>query len=940
MTLSRIYVFFFIFIFLFGCQKKTDENPEDSHLYKTTLNKKLRSTRSIDTLSVWLSDFSNQGDKIGEMLCLKQLGALLRENSRFSEAIAFHRNGLRIALHLKDTCEIIQAYNNLGTDFRRMGSLVEASGYHFDALKYAEKHSQHSTPTGIKNKVVSLNGIGNVCLTLNQNDEAEQYFREALKGETQLQSSIGRAINYANLGAVFENRQLYDSAVVYYEKSLQENRQAKSNMGISLCLVHLGGIYKQQQMYYLAKKKYTEAYQLMENAPDKWHWLSSCISLAEIYLLMGDTENFNKYISLAEKNSKEIKATEYLVDIYRLKYKQNQEIGNYLQALNYYKKSKHLKDSIVGVEKTNRFADLRIGYEREQSEHKLQEIELKSQIQQQKEQQKTYFFLILFFFFIFLSLILYYAYRQRMRSNAILKQAEKNRSDFFTNITHEFRTPLTVIKGFNKQLQQDKDLTETEKNTFMNAINRQSNILLKTVNQLLDLARLQAGIDNPQWRNGDIVSYVQQRVDSFKPYAKEKNISLFLETDLDTLNMDFIPSYIEKIISNLLSTTIKFSEEDSSIYFKIGEGRSSEEVVFQIGKPTMGASDSELKCIFELFCQGEKQENASTIGVGLFLTKVLIDKMLGQVHMQSESEQDISLNVTLPTRNGQLTYVKPIERETKIDDFNPEMYCDMPFEYQPKRALTSSVPLILLIEDNEDVLLYLETLLKDKYHIIKAANGLEGWEKAKKYVPDLIITDLMLPILDGYEICKSVKNNDLLHHIPVVMLTAKSTEEDRIKGFRYGADAYIYKPFQGEELRIRIEKIFENRQLLKQKYVNLVSDTIQENKSNDDKNVVFLQKVNSVIYKELKNPNINASFLADKMLVSLSQLSRKLIALTGCSTATYITKVKIKEAKKLLRTTSMNVSEVADACGFSDLNYFSRVFKKETGQSPSQFQKL
>lgn len=226
----------------------------------------------------------------------------------------------------------------------------------------------------------------------------------------------------------------------------------------------------------------------------------------------------------------------------------------------------------------------------------------------------------------------------------------------------------------------------------MNAINRQSNTLLKTVNQLLDLARLQAGIDSPQWRNGDIVSYVRLRVDSFKPYATEKNINLFLETDLDTLSMDFIPSYIEKIISNLLSTAIKFSEENSSIYFKIGEGRSQEEVVFQICKPTMESFDNELKCIFELFCQGEKEENASTIGVGLFLTKVLIDKMHGQVQMQSKSEPDASLIVTLPTRNRQLTYVKPIEQETKIDDFNPEMYCDMPFEYQPKKTLASSAP--------------------------------------------------------------------------------------------------------------------------------------------------------------------------------------------------------------------------------------------------------
>ncbi|MDY0202032.1 MAG: tetratricopeptide repeat protein, partial [Tenuifilaceae bacterium] len=213
--------------------------PEEVTKYQKELSSKLYKIRNEDSLQVVLQQYIAENDDFGKMICYKRLGSRQRESSRFSDAISSHQQGLEIALKLKDTIEIVQAMNNLGTNFRRIGAQSEASQYHYQALHYAESWSGLNSPVGTKNRVVSLSGIGNVSLTLGYYNEAEKHFREALKDEIVLNSPIGQAINYANLGAVFEIYQQYDSAYIYYQKSLEQNKIAKSEMGIGLCLIHL-----------------------------------------------------------------------------------------------------------------------------------------------------------------------------------------------------------------------------------------------------------------------------------------------------------------------------------------------------------------------------------------------------------------------------------------------------------------------------------------------------------------------------------------------------------------------------------------------------------------------------------------------------------------------------------------------------------------------------
>lgn len=834
--------------------------------------------------------------------------------------------------------------NNLGTNFRRIGALSEASQYHYQALHYAEAWSGLDTHSGTKNRIVSLNGIGNINLTLGYYNEAEKHFREALKDEIALKSPIGQAINYANLGAIFEELQQYDSAYVYYQKSLEQNKIAKSDMGIGLCLIHLGQLYEKEQKFELAKAEYQKAYELMDEISDKWHWLKACLSIARIHLITSNEAEFNRYIQLAESTANQIKSPEDLAEVYLLKHDYNITQGNHQLAMQQYKQHKAMQDSVQGIQKANRYMEIRLGYEQSKNALQLQQMETANKMEQQKNQFAIYGSWLIIIVSSIITALLYYAYRQRTRSNKMLKKLEQIRTDFFTNITHEFRTPLTVIQGLNRQMQQNINLSEKEKTAFRAAIERQSNNLLNLVNQLLDVAKLRRGSDEPQWRRGDIAAYLQMTAEAFRLYAAEKEVNLMFYSDLSSSEMDFIPSYIDKIVCNLLSNAIKHTDAGGKIDFVVSKGQRPDTITIRISDTGEGIPQKDMERIFDFFYQSPQAKNSSGTGIGLAFTQMMVEKMNGKIEAESQLGQGSVFTVNLPLKNRQLAYILPLKEDEKPISFLCEKQnIIIQNEEQPEsleKEACSVQPLILIVEDNRDIALYLKSLLTERYKVITARNGEEGLDAAEKSIPDLVITDLMMPVKDGYQLACEMKQNRLLNHIPVIMLTAKTSDEDRIKGLRCGVEAYIRKPFQPEELLISIENIFENRRILKEKYMSVITRDSSENKLDNDDNLKFLQTISNIIHSEINNPQMNSTFLADKMAMSISQLSRKLNGITGYSTISYVLQLKLNKARKMLADTDISVTEVSDACGFYDSSYFARAFKKEFGVSPSHYQQM
>lgn len=918
--------------FFISCQRG-DDSAVDEERKKEITGQIYKFRRNEDSLNWFLNKSIQEKNNVGKLFSYRLLGNYQRENARFTDAISYHQNELELALTLNDTIEIIQALNNLGTDFRRVGALTEASDYHYRALDYSEMFSKSVTPTGMKNKVVSLNGIGNVSLSLGYYDEAKSYFLAALEDEKKLDSPIGQAINYANIGAIYEHTGALDSARIYYERSLEQNIIGKSDMGIGLCYIHFGNIHKKQGEYDVAKTEYRKAYDLMEDISDRWHWLEACISIAEINFLTHNIPGYLHYIELAERVAEEIESPEHLSEIYYLKHTYELSQNNFQPALANFKRSIVMQDSVQGVKKNSQYLDLRMSYERNKFNRSLREIEALNKAEQDKRKIMLYVMLLTTLAGAAITGVLYYAYRQRTRSNAILRQLENTRSEFFTGITHEFRTPLTVILGLAEQMQNGSY------DDSARSIVRQGTVLLDMVNQLLEMAKLKSRLDQSNWVNGDLVAFTNMCVESFRSYATTKSVDLLFVSNERVLNVDFIPNYLERIIVNLLSNALKHSPGGGGITLSLEHDHDN--VLLRVSDTGTGIDPEDLPHIFKEFYTGKYNTHAASgSGIGLALVQKMMEAMNGRVSASNIPNSGAEFVVELPIRQKfEISEQWGVDgRSDTLSALAPVTDVPIPIDDEPADA-DNQQPSVLVVEDNPDIQNYIGTLLENKYQLRYASDGKEGLAKATEFLPDLIITDLMMPVMDGFELAQQIRRNNILNHIPIIVITAKTSDQDRQHAFESGADAYLFKPFNAGELQLRVAKLLEQRMLLREKYSQALlegsSDEVEL--SADDRD--FLNRIITVVHDHIADESLNADFIADNVYMSRSQLNRKIKQISGYSISAFILHIRLEKSKRMLRSGDDRIGDIAMACGFEDSNYYSRVFKQIYKVSPSQFRK-
>lgn len=550
---------------------------------------------------------------------------------------------------------------------------------------------------------------------------------------------------------------------------------------------------------------------------------------------------------------------------------------------------------------------------------------------------------ILVFMGISLSFLIY-AFIEKSKNNKMLKSVEQMRSEIFTKITHEFRTPLTIILGLSRQLRNQKDISSNNAQTYLNAIERQGKNLSELVNQLLDISNLQTAPKPIEWKTGNIVAFVEMVSETFRIYASEKDIELFYFSDEKIIETDFVPDYLNKILRNLINNAIKYSEAGSRIYVVLEKNtKSKNHVTIKVIDHGQGISKENLPNIFNLFYQinpnNEKPDSGN--GIGLTLTKQLVEILGGTIHVESNSGNGTQFIIKLPlhtnekilypywTRNKRQNLNTIIDEKDKADsEFNHNIE-----ENDPRIK-------ILLAEDNKDIALYIRSIFpKDSFNIYYATNGEQAIEIANENIPDIILTDVIMPKKSGLELCQEIKQSPLLNHIPIIIFSAKNTDEDARKGYECGADSYIGKPFQAEELKSRVKTLLQTRNLLKDKFRRTITKNANEPETNNE-DVDFLRHVTDIIYREMKNAEFSPTILAQEIAISVSQLNKKLNAIVEVPSSTYILQVKLSHAKKILSTQNKSISEVATDCGIYDVNYFSRVFKKHVGITPSQYRKL
>ncbi len=548
----------------------------------------------------------------------------------------------------------------------------------------------------------------------------------------------------------------------------------------------------------------------------------------------------------------------------------------------------------------------------------------------------------------FLSLV-YLIYRYQVGRH--LEKAEASRikeldllkSRLYTNITHEFRTPLTVIMGMANNIQghaQEKAL-----------IARNGKNLLLLINQLLDLSKLDSGTLSMQEIQGDIINYLQYLTESFYSMAREKQIRLTFYPEVRSLIMDYDETKIQHVVYNLLSNAIKFTPEGGKVilHARTLEKPGSTWLQLKVSDTGMGISEEHLPKIFDRFYQGDAsstRREAGT-GIGLALTQELVDLMGGKIVVESKLGVGTDFLILLPIKNE----AKAVKQDENTKHLDPAMGDESEFKqssenFVPSLAVNtfikdSETPSILIIEDNRDVVTYIGSLLNKHYLITVAQNGQEGIDIALEIIPDIIISDVMMPEKDGYEVCKTLKLDDRTSHIPIILLTAKAAPQDRIEGLKGGADAFLTKPFNPQELFVRLEKLIDLRKVLQQRYAQAgyILSPVKSGTNKPTLDDLFLEKLVKVVQDRLNDSDLEVLDLCKAVHLSNMQVNRKLKALTGKTPSRFIRSIRLQKAKELLETSQLNVSEIAYQVGFSEPNYFSRCFSEEFGIAPNVIRK-
>ena len=515
--------------------------------------------------------------------------------------------------------------------------------------------------------------------------------------------------------------------------------------------------------------------------------------------------------------------------------------------------------------------------------------------------------------------------KQEQKEAERLKELDQIKNHLYTNITHEFRTPLTVIMGMSEQLtgnEKEKDL-----------IHRNSKQLYHLINQILDLAKLEDGKLQSQFVQGNIIAYIRYLTESFQSSAESKNIQLDFLTETEEIVMDFDEKGMTHIIQNLITNALKFTPSTGVVTLTT-KSILKNNIPFleiEIKDSGIGINQKDLPHIFDRFYQGTSEITMHQgTGIGLALTKELVEIYNGNISVNSYPNEGSSFVIVLPIQQQAATKIFPLESNVQITP--PNQPTNIVLEKVAELDPTDSRPILLIIEDNLDVITYIKSCLTSTYQIQTALNGAEGIDMAQKIIPDIIISDVMMPKKNGFEVVNRLKTDQRTSHIPIILLTAKATQNDKITGLQKGADAYMTKPFNKKELQIRLEKLIELRKKLQIQFQNELHHPFQSNNTPES---VFLNTIQSLIEEQMHNSELSIETIGEAMHLSRTQLYRKIKAISGKTPTQFIRSMRMKKALELLKTTHKTVSEIAYQVGFNDPNYFSRTFQKEFGITPS-----
>jgi signal transduction histidine kinase/DNA-binding response OmpR family regulator/streptogramin lyase len=526
-------------------------------------------------------------------------------------------------------------------------------------------------------------------------------------------------------------------------------------------------------------------------------------------------------------------------------------------------------------------------------------------------------------------LLLYFLYRFQLNRRLSkeetkrIKEMDHFRTRMLGNVTHEFRTPLTVIDGIAEEGQKSWSISP-EARGQLETIRRQNKKVLQLVDQLMQLSSMDRQELKAEFREVEINPLLRSSIDSFQQHLNQKELLLetFLPETRITLNTD--PEKLQQIIDNLLSNAVKFTPEGGRV--KVEAGPKENKLLISVSDSGIGIPEEDLPHIFERFYQSKApgRSDYEGTGIGLSIVREYTELLEGKIELKSREGEGARFDLWLP--GPVVSGTESINHQT-IDKENPVLKAPI------LEAEDESRPGILIVEDNLALRELLQIQLQHKYRLSFAGDGQRGLEKAQTEMPDLILVDWMMPEMNGLELCRQLKSELLTCHIPVIMLTAKVQQEDKLSGIQQGADAYITKPHDKKELQVRIRSLLENRRRLQKKYAGLAILPDQPTHNRDEE---LLQELARLVLENMGKEQFSIDWLASQLHLSRSAFDRKIKALTQRTAAIYIRSIRLKKAHHLIRETKEAISSIAYQCGYKNAGHFSQDFREEFGKSPSE----
>jgi signal transduction histidine kinase/DNA-binding response OmpR family regulator len=826
-------------------------------------------------------------------------------------------------------------YRQIAYDFEDEGKFDSAMYYAIKALRLSEEIND-SIPI-----FKTMHHIGMINIYNENFDAAQDYFDGASPIAIALDDNDLLASHYHHLGLVYQKKTAFSEVIPNYEKALVYYLKMEDYIGAAIINGNIGSTYMDQRDFEASLPYLKKALSLKEEHGAAVS--SICHTLLDICELNLYLANYPEAILYAEKAINLAYPNQeyrYLQYAYLFKSEAEHNIKQNDSAYKYLLKYTLLKDSLFNEAKAKQIQELQISYESEKKDLEIASLEQAKEL----EKSRKRLFMLIGLAILLIAIVVYFQQRSLARKNKKIREKEQKldemKSNFFANISHEFRTPLTLILGpIQSKIEKESN---PEALSELKMMERNTIRLQRLISDILDLAKNEDGKLELHVESIILKDLLSGLSASFESLAESKNIhfEVFSQGIKKDQLITIDKRKLEIILLNLLSNAFKFTADGGEIQFSASvEEIDSEKGLLHLSLKDsgIGIAQEKLKQVFNRFFQVDDSATRKEYGtgIGLAFTKELVELMGGKISVESEEGVGSVFNVELPL-SFEIVKEQELHEEEKIAKSLHLKEAMLSLDTIDRvENMSDTLPLLLLVEDNADLSHYIQSLFLNEYQVHIAENGEKGLELALSLVPDLIISDIMMPVMDGYELCKSLKTNIVTSHIPVMLLSAKSSVESRITGLETEADVYMSKPFNPKELQLQVRNIFKQQQKLKAKFLQsevLIPDELSSNSVEQQ----FITKLSKLMEEKHQDPTYSVEQLSADIGLSRSQLHRKLQAIANTSASRFIRIYRLKKAMKLLKEKSASISEIAYDVGFNSVSYFNKCFLETFGHTPGE----